>query len=421
LLCSIFLLRCGESLDADAPQSGRWREYRTHRFDPHLTDAQRESLEQLEAIGYLRGERPARTQSGVTLYDRERAHAGWNLYTSGHAAEAILMDMQGNLRHRWRCDFWDVWPDYPVKKGQGETQYFRRAYLYENGDLLAIYEGLGLVKLDKDSNLIWSNPIKAHHDLEVMPNGDIYVLTREAHMVPRVDPQNPVLEDFISIIDATGTERRRISLLSAFEGGNFPRIWPGSRDPSNPYDLFHTNSLRLLSGQLEGRAREFQRGRFLTSMLMLDAIAVVDLDRQQVVWARQGVYRSQHDPRVLANGNLLLFDNLGAEPVSRVLELDPVTGQIRWEYRGTADRPFFTKCCGSARRLPNGNTLITESDNGRAFEVTDDNQLVWEFHSPHLAGDQGQFVATLFDVVRLEPGFPIDWLPDAAQPAAADR
>jgi hypothetical protein len=98
-----------------------------------------------------------------------------------------------------------------------------------------------------------------------------------------------------------------------------------------------------------------------------------------------------------------------------------VTGQIRWEYRGTADRPFFTKCCGSAHRLPNGNTLITESDNGRAFEVTDDKQLVWEFHSPHLAGDQGQFVATLFDVVRLEPGFPIDWLPDAAQPAAADR
>ena len=32
-----------------------------------------------------------------------------------------------------------------------------------------------------------------------------------------------------------------------------------------------------------------------------------------------------------------------------------------------------------AQRLPNGNTLITESDAGRVFEVTEGGDIVWEF------------------------------------------
>ena len=36
------------------------------------------------------------------------------------------------------------------------------------------------------------------------------------------------------------------------------------------------------------------------------------------------------------------------------------------------------------QRLANGNTLITESVNGRAFEVTADGRIVWEFLAPHL-------------------------------------
>jgi hypothetical protein len=61
--------------------------------------------------------------------------------------------------------------------------------------------------------------------------------------------------------------------------------------------------------------------------------------------------------------------------------------------------------------LANGNTLITESDNGRAFEVTDDGQVVWEFHNQHRAGDADEYVATLFELVRLDPQFPTEWLP----------
>jgi hypothetical protein len=72
--------------------------------------------------------------------------------------------------------------------------------------------------------------------------------------------------------------------------------------------------------------------------------------------------------------------------------------------------PFFSNFCGTAERLPNGNTLIVESDNGRAFEVTSAGAIVWEFHNPHRAGEEGEFIARLFDLVRLPPEFPTAWI-----------
>ena len=32
--------------------------------------------------------------------------------------------------------------------------------------------------------------------------------------------------------------------------------------------------------------------------------------------------------------------------------------------------------------MPNGNTLVTEGNYGRIFEVTAENQIVWEFVNP---------------------------------------
>jgi hypothetical protein len=93
-----------------------------------------------------------------------------------------------------------------------------------------------------------------------------------------------------------------------------------------------------------------------------------------------------------------------------VVEFDPFSQAIAWSYRGTPERPFYSETCGSNQRLPNGNTLVTESDNGRAFEVTSDGTIVWEYFNPHHAGPEGEYVATLFEVVRLLPSERPDWV-----------
>lgn len=399
-----------ETSDPGLP--GRWRKFRTHQFDPALTEKQRKRLIELESIGYLGGVKKARGKSGVTVFVKDQVLQGINFYVSGHAPEAILMDMKGRMLHQWRYEFRHAWPDFPVSESFDKaehTQYWRRAYLYENGDILAIFEGLGLIKLDKDSNLIWANPCRAHHDLEVMDNGDIYVLTREARMVPRVDKEEPVLEDFISIIDADGKEKERISLLESFENSPFRSILP---EQYGNNDLFHSNTLAVLDGSIEDRVPEFKAGNILTAMLYLNTIAVVDPLKKQIVWIYKGTTEGKHDPQILGNGSLMYFNNHAKPEASRIIELDPATKKIKWEYQGTEKKPFYSEFCGSAQRLANGNTLITESDNGRAFEVTAEKKIVWEFVNPRRAGKNKEFVAAIFDLIR----FPADYLSTADIP-----
>jgi hypothetical protein len=57
---------------------------------------------------------------------------------------------------------------------------------------------------------------------------------------------------------------------------------------------------------------------------------------------------------------------------------------IEWEYRASPPEMFYSQIKGSNQRLPNGNTLICESQNGRAFEVTRDKEIVWEFYNPEI-------------------------------------
>jgi hypothetical protein len=96
----------------------------------------------------------------------------------------------------------------------------------------------------------------------------------------------------------------------------------------------------------------------------------------------------QHDPRPLTNGNLLIFDN-GTHrrdhpgTFSRVIEIDPRTNAIVWEYADPALFEFFSPYLGSAQRLSNGNTLICEGSHGRIFEVTPECEVVWEYVSPY--------------------------------------
>ncbi|MCZ6784416.1 MAG: hypothetical protein O7G30_14030, partial [Proteobacteria bacterium] len=56
-------------------------------------------------------------------------------------------------------------------------------------------------------------------------------------------------------------------------------------------------------------------------------------------------------------------------------------GEVVWSYDG-GDEPFFTKQRGSSQRLPNGNHLVAVSNEGEAFEVAPDGEVVWRFWNP---------------------------------------
>jgi len=379
---------------------GRW-----HRA-PDLSAEQQRSLAALEGIGYAAGSEPAAAESGVTVHDATRAAEGLSFYTSGHAPEALLIEMDGTVRHRWHLAASTVWPDDADLARLPGAQNWRRAHLFSNGDVVAIFAGVGIVRLRADSSLVWSLRCRAHHDLAVAPDGAIWTLSRRLGVRPEVHPTEPVVDDTLLVLSPAGEVLRELSLIDAFRASEFAdqafRLDRG--------DLFHTNAIELLDGRLESRLPAFRAGNVLISLREPDLLAVVDPDAERVVWTHHGRFRKQHDPRVLDNGHLLLFDNLGLGDRSRILEFDPVTGERIWALGKGAAVSFFSETCGTVARLDNGDTLVCESDGGRAFEVTSAGELVWEFRSPHRAGPAGEYVATLFDLQRLPPDFPTDWL-----------
>ncbi|MFQ5571450.1 MAG: aryl-sulfate sulfotransferase, partial [Rhodothermales bacterium] len=110
------------------------------------------------------------------------------------------------------------------------------------------------------------------------------------------------------------------------------------------------------------------------------------------------------EPGLPGAGNILVFENGQNSGFSSVRELAPVIDEngayalapdgsfsppeLVWNY----EQPdvFFSIFASGEQRLPNGNTLITEAQSGRIFEVTPENDIVWEYVNP--VASQGPLV-----------------------------
>lgn len=373
------------------------------------------SNRQLSALGYLTGYKPATGKENVTLHLPEKTFPGLNLCNGGHGQSAFLTDMGGRILHRWAYDFNTAPVGAEARKPVRDEKplFWRRVHLFPNGDLLAVVTGYGLLKVNRDSELIWAVPCPAHHDLCVTDEGLIYALTWRKGILRRISSKKKVREDFITVFDGEGKQLRRQSLLVAFENSRFS-------DYLEPMPRFghmlHTNTIEVFDGSQAHRSHLFKKGNVLVSMRNLHAIAIVDLDQGQVVWASTGDWLEQHQPTLLDNGRILLFDNCGHPGGSKVIEIDPLSGESHWSYEGNEDNEFDSPVLGSCSRLANGNTLITDSVSGRAFEVTRAGEMVWEFYNPSRAAADKSLIATLLEVQRIDPATLGDWVGTASRP-----
>lgn len=138
--------------------------------------------------------------------------------------------------------------------------------------------------------------------------------------------------------------------------------------------MLHGNAARRLDRAVAGLGLA---GDVLVSIRNFDLIADVDPRRRRVRWTwGVGILDRQHDPSVMPNGHVLLFDNRPSTGQSRVVEMSPPSGRIVWSQGG-----FFSNTQGACQALPNGNVLIVESRTGRALEVTRTGEVVWEFYN----------------------------------------
>jgi hypothetical protein len=166
-------------------------------------------------------------------------------------------------------------------------------------------------------------------------------------------------------------------------------------------------------------------GTVAASLRSVSAVIIIDRASGEISW-RLGpdILAQQHCPSELPGGSLLLFDNgtfRTGESVtySRVIEVDRRTRAITWQYRDSPPENFFTPFMGSAQRLRNGNTLVTESAFGRIFEVDRGGQVCWEYivpffspyHDVETASRFPDATNAIFRAYRYAPD-EVPWLPN---------
>jgi len=164
-------------------------------------------------------------------------------------------------------------------------------------------------------------------------------------------------------------------------------------------------------------------------------VAIIDHQTGDVVWRvgpdySQGMPGADLEPLINMHhahmvpaglpgeGNVIVFDCGGHggyggpsggiskynRAYSRVVEFDPQSLQIVWDYDpANGDRlPDSILGTGGAQRLPNGNTLITSGLRGFVLEVTPDRQVVWEYYNSY---------ASIFRLIYRAYRVPPEWLP----------
>ena len=329
-----------------------------------------------------------------------------------------------------------------------------------------IYDNKTLLELDWNGNIVWEwgrdapgGAARQNHDLARLPNRNTLVL---AHVKPVVESAVPDNDQAIYEVTPQGEVIWKWYSLEHIDEFGFS---PEAKELLLRSSKMRTRSSPLVLNDMSplGPNHWYDSGdaRFHPDNIMIDAreasfIAIIEKSTGRIVWrlgpdypgaydfSRRSGSREvpraidlivgQHDAHMIARGmpgagNLLVFDNQGSAgfppfhgeffPASRVLEIDPVACQIVWQYDATSSNnpywSFFSSFISSARRLPNGNTLICEGMHGRVFQVAPAGKIVWEYVNPHF-GEHGTHLVDTGSswanwIFRAQP-IAEDWVPE---------
>jgi len=377
--------------------------------------------------------------AGVTIYKPDKCYHGYTLFCHTHEDQRLgrdlyaymyLIDMEGRIVHRWMAktavQLLKLQPD-------GTLYYMTR----DRSDI----NQAGLYKLAPDSSVLWYYHCRIDHDFFPLENGNIIIHCITDYMAPELGPELRRHPYFIEItpdkelvwewhgeqhlrelVDLCNLElpidwERRME-----EELEERRAWDERVQKASPeqlaaakealirqrsFDWAHNNTCQVIPKNTAAEKDErFRPGNIIFSYRSLDIIGVIDYPSGEIVWAwGPGELDGQHKPHMLPNGHILIYDNGTRRGWSRVIELDPLNGEIVWEYTGTPKESFFSAFISGAQRLPNGNTLICEGARGRLFEVTPEKEIVWEFRSPYRGFLLGREAHNIYRTTRYSPEY----------------
>ena len=355
---------------------------------------------------------------GLRACEPKRAFAGFTLFAP-HFVESrtvYLIDLQGEVVHTWNMPYPPGLSGYLTERG---TLFFNGRTSEQSFLSRFPFKGGVVLEADWNGKVLWEvrHPDHHHHGI-LLRNGNVLLhcmgevpeeIARrvkggmaEGNMQSGQYASRPVSEadkmysDYLAEVTPAG-----------------PTVWEWRTweylDPVAD-GIAEVQAPRTLWAQ-GNSVEELPEGDILASYRPTSTVIRISRKTGKIVWKLgPPTVAGQHAPTLLENGNVLIFDNGphrldDSVPYSRAIEVDPATNAIVWKYQDKPAWNFFSPRMGCAQRLPNGNTLITESSFGRFFEVTKEGEIVWEyvnpfFGKPFFGGPPGSESNQVFRAVR---------------------
>ena len=363
---------------------------------------------------------PSIYPTGVTIYNKEKAYSGYTIFPS--AKGALLIDMNGN-----EVKLWAGLGGFPNKILPGG---YVMGTTGARGGKYAYQDQLDLVQVDWDGHIVWKFD---KTELVADPGKEPVYMARQ---IIEVDWEGNIIWSWRASdhFDELGFDEAAKNAL--FRN-------PGLHGEAGG-DWMHINNFSTL-----GENKWYDAGdkRFHPDNIIFDArnsniLGIIEKSTGKIVWRvgpnfneseatkKLGWIIGQHHLHMIpkglpGEGDLLVFDNGGEggygtpnpasltgvnnahRDYSRVLQFNPVTLEITWQYTPleagnllfTDASKFYSSYISSAQRLPNGNTLITEGSDGHLLEVTPD---------PYFKNFAGTFKSNMiYRAYRV----PYEWIP----------
>jgi hypothetical protein len=419
--------------------------------------------------------------TGTTIYKPEKCWNGFTVlanagikWTPGREGGTVLIDMNGKLLKEWPGIH-----AFPAKILPGGF-----IMGYQGYDGFGEESSKRLVQLDWHGNVIWKYDLTGQeHDFQREGNPVGYFVPG---MVPKVKEgktltlvyKRTVDEPKISPHPLTDTSFQEITwegkvIWEWTQLDHFDELELSQETQNTMYrfpsggDWSHINNMAVLGPNqwFDGGDQRFHPDNIIYESRVLCIIAIIDKKTGKLVWKVGpdytktpalkrleqiiGPHHAHMIPKGLpGEGNILVFDNGGyagygnpnpgsptgmlnaLRDFSRVIEFNPITLEVVWEYsmRSIGSLPrieghkFYSPYLGGVQRLPNGNTLITESSSGRSFEVTQEKEIVWEYVSPFFyEGNQSIGTAPGRKFLPVNHQYrtyrvPYEWIPQLPKP-----
>ena len=309
---------------------------------------------------------------------------------------AYLIDMEGEVRHKWQND---AGLKYGVLLPNGNLLARTRAPESLDHDVPNFPgSSSALIEIDWDSNPVWIYEDKLlHHDFFRLQTGNTMFLAWDRIPVSIISnikggadvslDKKLMYGDVLREVDSHG---KVVWEWKSWEHLNFEHqvICP----LENRSEWTHANSIYVMPDD-----------NVLVSLRNTNMVIIIEKLTGDVIWEWGSSYlEHQHHATLLDPNKILVFDNCTHKNSgARVIVVDITSKRVVWEYSGLHNEEFTAPYAGSVDKLSNGNWLICQGSEGKAFEIDFAGNRLWEYASPYfIPNESGKLSNGLFRVHR---------------------